>query len=37
MKVGNVRTTKFVSLIGDNSKVGANAILFPRAILEKNQ
>ncbi len=28
--------TKFRSLIEDNLKIGANAVLFPGTILEKN-
>ena len=36
---GNVidtKTEKFGSLVGDNSKIGANAVLSPGTILEKN-
>jgi NDP-sugar pyrophosphorylase family protein len=35
-RVIETNTTKFGSLIGDNSKIGANAVLFPGTILEKN-
>jgi UDP-N-acetylglucosamine diphosphorylase / glucose-1-phosphate thymidylyltransferase / UDP-N-acetylgalactosamine diphosphorylase / glucosamine-1-phosphate N-acetyltransferase / galactosamine-1-phosphate N-acetyltransferase len=35
-KVIETNVTKFGSLIGDNSKIGANAVLFPGTILEKN-
>lgn len=32
----DTKTEKFGSLVGDNSKVGANAVLSPGTILEKN-
>ena len=32
----DTKTEKFGSLIGDNSKIGANAVLSPGKILEKN-
>jgi UDP-N-acetylglucosamine diphosphorylase / glucose-1-phosphate thymidylyltransferase / UDP-N-acetylgalactosamine diphosphorylase / glucosamine-1-phosphate N-acetyltransferase / galactosamine-1-phosphate N-acetyltransferase len=32
----DTKTEKFGSLIGDNSKIGANAVLSPGTILEKN-
>lgn len=32
----DTKTEKFGSIIGDNSKVGANAVLSPGTILEKN-
>lgn len=32
----DTNTEKFGSLIGDNSKIGANAVLSPGTILEKN-
>ena len=32
----DTQTEKFGSLIGDNSKIGANAVLSPGTILEKN-
>ena len=32
----NTHSDKFGSLLGDNSKVGANAVLSPGTILEKN-
>ena len=32
----DTKTKKFGSLIGDNSKIGANAVLSPGTILEKN-
>jgi len=34
-KVIKTNANKFGSLIGDNSKIGANAVLFPGTILEK--
>jgi UDP-N-acetylglucosamine diphosphorylase / glucose-1-phosphate thymidylyltransferase / UDP-N-acetylgalactosamine diphosphorylase / glucosamine-1-phosphate N-acetyltransferase / galactosamine-1-phosphate N-acetyltransferase len=35
-KIVDTKTNKFGSLIGDNSKIGANAVLSPGTILEKN-
>lgn len=35
-KIINTKTEKFGSLVGDNSKIGANAVLSPGTILEKN-
>jgi acetyltransferase-like isoleucine patch superfamily enzyme len=35
-KVIETNSNKFGSLIGDNSKIGANAVLFPVTVLEKN-
>ena len=35
-QVIDTETEKFGSLIGDNSKIGANAVLSPGTILEKN-
>jgi NDP-sugar pyrophosphorylase family protein len=32
----DTKTKKFGSLVGDNSKIGANAVLSPGTILEKN-
>ena len=32
----DTKTEKFGSLVGDNSKIGANAVLSPGTILEKN-
>lgn len=32
----DTKTTKFGSLVGDNSKIGANAVLSPGTILDKN-
>ncbi len=32
----NTYSTKFGALVGDNSKIGANAVLSPGTILEKN-
>lgn len=36
-KLIDTKTEKFGSLIGDNSKIGANAVLSPGTILEKNR
>jgi UDP-N-acetylglucosamine diphosphorylase / glucose-1-phosphate thymidylyltransferase / UDP-N-acetylgalactosamine diphosphorylase / glucosamine-1-phosphate N-acetyltransferase / galactosamine-1-phosphate N-acetyltransferase len=35
-KIIDTKTEKFGSLVGDNSKIGANAVLSPGTILEKN-
>ncbi|MDR6764574.1 bifunctional N-acetylglucosamine-1-phosphate-uridyltransferase/glucosamine-1-phosphate-acetyltransferase GlmU-like protein [Flavobacterium sp. 2755] len=35
-KIINTHSDKFGSLLGDNSKVGANAVLSPGTILDKN-
>ncbi|QSW90276.1 LpxA family transferase [Flavobacterium endoglycinae] len=35
-KIINTHSDKFGSLLGDNSRVGANAVLSPGTILEKN-
>jgi len=32
----NTKSTKFGSLVGDDSKIGANAVLSPGTLLEKN-
>jgi len=35
-KIINTKFEKFGALVGDNSKIGANAVLSPGTILEKN-